>query len=218
MKRIILLIIFNQLIIVLLLGNKVNSEAVSDMTAFMQYSSPYRFSSNLIKGDSLEYVNKIDSTLVKIFVISETDSTLLIIEQFDQIEIHQEIDKKTHNLLKMTGYDEEKNIINYSLLSKEILASRIEHLKNHFPEYKNKASTDTVLVVKSKRCNVTKYDFSKEKVNTNEVELKISVTILSSDIKKMLPCKSGFLDFFRSDMNLLCDDLGLIENDFLQVN
>jgi hypothetical protein len=107
-----------------------DAESQKDMCSFMQWSSKIRFGSDLQVGDHLEYKMYRDTlAYITIDVQADTSQALWIVERFDNLELHELIDRKDGTLMKYYGYDEDGSLVNVDLLPEDQVQERTRKME-----------------------------------------------------------------------------------------
>lgn len=169
--------------------------AQNDMIAFVQYTSPYRFSDDLNQGDKIIYQTKNQTNnVVSLEVMRKSQTEIEIEEKFEGNIVHYIIDPKTKKIIKLSGSDEEGQQYECVLLPIEEVNRRIQSMREPVSirfNLQNTQKSSMNIASKNLECTIlmpTMKDDNESDEEQNNSILNNS-PIFSKDIPYMLPVK-----------------------------
>jgi hypothetical protein len=173
---------------------EIEREGQKDMVAFMQYTAPYRFSSELSVGDRVEYIDKFNNELYLIEVLEKNEKFLLIHEKFEDNEVYLKLDINSKKVIAFWGTDESGNIHVPELLNDVEIDLRIQRMSANIDlisedlKYTIESTKNVKINGKDIECDRIKVQIPiQENLNT-----EIGEILLNEDIPKMIPMNASY--------------------------
>ncbi len=204
------------------------------ITAIIQFTSEFRFSSNLNEGDEVIYeVNEENKTeeysehILK--VIEKNDSTTTVLELFEGNKLFVEFTNSNKRVVRIWGKDIAGGDHNLTLLSDNELREIIES-KNNLTRSLSKINKWNVsnakdeYEVNNRRISYMKIELDVENLDIPEKTKKVlrenkaeNSLLISNDIPKMLPLVPvAFTNMSKKEI-LIENDAGFVENNNLRL-
>ena len=195
-----------------------DTDAQNDMIAFVQYTSPYRFSSDLSAGDKIIYQSKDQADeLISMEVIRKNVHEFEIQEKFEGNTVNYIIDFKTMKVISLSGSDEDGRWYECNLLSDYEVIERIQQMKEIGSiQLSPQNSKKSELKIADKKLKGTVFKSSlRISASVNELQSMPEISF-SGDVPCMLPVKISVY-VFNNEALFSTFKEGFVENEIYQV-